>query len=119
MKKIKAIMLGIVLAGLAGCSTDDSNNESDLMSCEYIPKSSWNMREIFKETRLCMETLFVDFSISNYDKNCEEVEGKLSNGCPSGSVLECAEEDKEGKKGKMYFYDEKFRNMTCAEVIGD
>jgi len=115
MRKIKATMLVIVLAGLTGCSTDDSkDSESDLMSCEYTPKSSWNYREIFKETRLCMETSFVDFSISNYDKNCEEVEGKLSNGCPSGSVKVCGY-----PKGKMYFYDEKFKGMTCDEIISE
>jgi len=119
MRKIKAIMLGIILAGLVGCSTDDNNEtSSELVSCEYTPQSSWNIKEIFKETRLCSETLLIDFSISDYEKNCEKVEGKFSNkGCPSGSVLECAEEDKDGKKGKMYFYDEKFRNMTCAEFM--
>ncbi len=117
MKKVKTIMLAITLACLAECSSDDDSksNNGELVSCDFIAKPYFNFREIFIGTRLCGEVLIKDIekagsSVSAYEANCKEIEGRFSNkGCPSGSVKICDGE---------YLYDDKFKEMTCDEIMG-
>jgi len=114
MKKIKAIMLGIALAGLIGCSTDkddDKNNvshNSGMVSCDYI-----RTKENYIGARECIEVP-IETTYGIYKAECDEKNGTFSNGCPAGSVIVCR-----WKKALLYYYDEMFKGMTCGEIFAD
>jgi hypothetical protein len=110
MRKIKLLIAVSLLfaAALAfSCSDDGNTNSGDLVSCKFSKEASEN---------LCTEISVSDLenTISEFKSDCEKYGQFLYGGCPGGSVKKCSESD---VIGVLYLYDDKFKYMTCSEIL--
>jgi hypothetical protein len=97
--------LALALALTISCSSDDDDSPSLTFACE---------EDDYDEGRVCWEAYGGDKKY--HAERCREKEGSAVNKCPKGYVKVCWNYKSSKADYKGFYYEERFRNMTCEEI---
>jgi len=108
-KMAQAATLAVAMAFTFSCSDDDGGGGNVVLACKFADTKYGEVCQEFFEEKLDKHGI----DKQQLKDECEKM-GTSLNSCPSGYTVKCSDND-----GNYYFYDQKYKGMTCKDLDND